>query len=446
MRTLFHWIHQIFFSRDKSKSMRRLRWASQTLIISVSLNIALLVTFIYKSITEPIPHPLAAYYYREEQSSNFEQLKETPRKREVFQNLQKDSLKKLSSLLGKREMIEDGLSLGDLALSVLVKEHHFDIARALGREVSPTIKLLIGDETSGDIDEWFLYQSLTLHEKKEINRFALTEEWPLTSEGLFKEMQRRISSREPIGRGLVRSFLLTKEYLAMELVLRRQKQRVRKKEVLALALSGDFELLSSVYKRQQLAPNFTANARFDLLAQYVSLNSRPAVNLLLRENPRELARWGDHAFVLSVLNVARSNTQGMKAFCMEILTGPRGEEIWKEASRILYKQKGRALPLPFSHVKALRELIPEVFLKEKLEMAFEIKRPSQQSYHQEDIIKTTTTHSEKRTPQIQKYRVVEGDSLWKIARKFNTKIPLLKEYNQLESDELHVGKELIIPK
>jgi len=424
--------------------MRRLRWASQALIISISLNITLLVTFIYKSITEPIPHPLAAYYYREEQSFNLEQLKVSPRKRDVLQDLKKDSLKKLSSLLGKREMIEDGLSLGDLALSVLVKEHYFDIARALGRKVTPTIKLLIGDETSGDIDEWLLYQSLTLHEKKEINRFALIEEWPLTSEGLFQEMHRRISNRESIGKGLIHSFLLTKEYLAIELVLRRQKHRVRKKEVLALALSGDFDLLSSVYKRQQLAPNFTANARFDLLAQYVNLNSRPAVNLLLRENPRELARWGDHAFVLSVLNVARSNTQGMKAFCMEILTGPRGQEIWKQASRVLYKQKGKALPLPFSHVKALRELIPESFLKEKLEMAFEVRRPSPQPYNQLDMIKVASPDSRETIPKIQKYRVIEGDSLWKIARKFNTTIPLLKEYNQLESDELHVGKELIV--
>ncbi len=440
MHILFHWIHQIFLSKDKSKPMRRLRWVSQALIISASFNIALLVTFVYRSVTEPLPHPLAAYYYREEQEASFDELKATSKKQEVFLDLKTKKFKELSSLLGKRDVIEDGLSLGDLALAVLVKEHHFDISRSLGRDVLPNLKILIGDEKTGSIEEWFLYPSLTLHEKKEITRFAIVEKWPLTPKGLFIEVQRRMSQGESIGKDIVRSFILTKEFLALEHLMRRQDQKVRKKEVLALALSGDYSTFESVYRQQQLAPNFSSKARFNLLAQYVGLNSKPAVNLLLRENPRELARWGENSFAMQVMEVARVNTKGLRAYCMEILTGPRGLEAWRHASRLLYMQKGKSEPEHFDHVQALQELIPKSFLKDKLEISLAI--PTEVVVAKSQKVKDV----QKKISRVITYRVVEGDSLWKIAKKFGTDIAGLRAKNQLVGDQLRIGQELVISK
>lgn len=44
------------------------------------------------------------------------------------------------------------------------------------------------------------------------------------------------------------------------------------------------------------------------------------------------------------------------------------------------------------------------------------------------------------------YIVKSGDSLWSIAKKYNTKVNIIKEFNNLTSDLLKVGQQLIIPK
>lgn len=43
------------------------------------------------------------------------------------------------------------------------------------------------------------------------------------------------------------------------------------------------------------------------------------------------------------------------------------------------------------------------------------------------------------------YVVQSGDSLWSIARKFNTTVTAIKEKNNLKSDLLNIGQKLIIP-
>jgi LysM repeat protein len=43
------------------------------------------------------------------------------------------------------------------------------------------------------------------------------------------------------------------------------------------------------------------------------------------------------------------------------------------------------------------------------------------------------------------YKVSSGDSLWTIARKYNTTVENLKKLNNLKSDKLNIGQTLIIP-
>lgn len=45
---------------------------------------------------------------------------------------------------------------------------------------------------------------------------------------------------------------------------------------------------------------------------------------------------------------------------------------------------------------------------------------------------------------VQSYQVQAGDSLWKIANKFNMSISQLKDYNNLTSDEIWVGQSLLL--
>ena len=43
------------------------------------------------------------------------------------------------------------------------------------------------------------------------------------------------------------------------------------------------------------------------------------------------------------------------------------------------------------------------------------------------------------------YTVISGDSLYKIANKFNTTVNIIKEINNLTSNNLKVGQILLIP-
>lgn len=48
-------------------------------------------------------------------------------------------------------------------------------------------------------------------------------------------------------------------------------------------------------------------------------------------------------------------------------------------------------------------------------------------------------------PGSTKYVVKQGDSLWKIGRKFKVSVEALRKANGLKNDRLQIGQELIVP-
>lgn len=48
-------------------------------------------------------------------------------------------------------------------------------------------------------------------------------------------------------------------------------------------------------------------------------------------------------------------------------------------------------------------------------------------------------------PGSTKYTVKQGDSLWKISRKFKITVDALRKANGLKNDRLQIGQELIVP-
>ncbi len=50
-----------------------------------------------------------------------------------------------------------------------------------------------------------------------------------------------------------------------------------------------------------------------------------------------------------------------------------------------------------------------------------------------------------RSGQRKTYKVVSGDSLWSIAKKYNTTVDKIKQANSLKTDKLNIGQTLIIP-
>jgi LysM repeat protein len=57
--------------------------------------------------------------------------------------------------------------------------------------------------------------------------------------------------------------------------------------------------------------------------------------------------------------------------------------------------------------------------------------------------KPNGTAPKTKAPQV--YVVQQGDSLWKISRRFGVSVETLKSYNQLKSDSIKPGDTLKIP-
>ena len=52
--------------------------------------------------------------------------------------------------------------------------------------------------------------------------------------------------------------------------------------------------------------------------------------------------------------------------------------------------------------------------------------------------------AENKKPKVTYYRVKNGDSLWGIARKFRVSPQELKKWNNLKSNLIHPGKQLVV--
>lgn len=53
---------------------------------------------------------------------------------------------------------------------------------------------------------------------------------------------------------------------------------------------------------------------------------------------------------------------------------------------------------------------------------------------------------QRRKNQYEKYTVRKGDSLWSIARRFNTSVSKLKEINNLKSNNIRYGQTILVPR
>lgn len=287
--------------------------------------------------------------------------------------------------LENKEHVQEGLCKRDLALSCLVAFHHFNCEKALG--ALPSKRSLILTNEGQEKIELPVYPGLHDDQFQAILHYAKTEKWPLNSQGLFYELQRSIP-REP---SLIDAFCLTTEFETVQTLFSKTGAALAKPLLVELLCEGEWKTLSTFSAEQRQALDLSADARRALLCTYLAHRSKTAASLLLETETEFLLKRCDDAQLLTLFDLCDPASPQLAAFATALLSAPRGDAVLARA-RALAKEPPPLAPL-----------------------------------------------------QKRLYTIENGDSLWKIARKFHVSVDALIHANHLETERLRAGKQLIIP-
>lgn len=379
----------------------RTKRVSQLLLLSVALNISLLTTLAYLAVREKeivIPTVVSAEENRLQQQSN----------RMLLETFATYNMQQLFLLLGDQEPVEEGYAKRDLALSCLVAFHHFDVEKALGTPPPQKRESTLSNPTGGEQTTFTLFPGLTEYHYQAIVRFAKTERWPLTPKGLFLSLQKSGAAFDP---SLGSSFVLTPQYQTLSMLFMKSGMVLSQRALLQLLIEGEWEFIEAVSAQLGLVPDFSPARRQALLVEFLKKRSVIAARILI-EADRSFAvkRLADEEILL-LLDLYPVKSPFLISFAKDLLSSPRSDRVWEAAAQ-----------------------------KAELQMAHE-KRVSEESsplpvVQKQSVVPAKSTRS---------YTVQKGDSLWKIAKRFHTRIDLLKKINQLSSDTLRPGEILQIP-
>lgn len=400
------------------------------LLSSLSLNILLAVLFFYFNVRERPPIPYIELKPAEEQQRP---LAVEHSDSEVIRYFRQMPLEWLVSRLGNTRLVENGYTQRDLALASLVAFYHFDLDQALAGLPAPQKRTIVyGKFRDGQPAEITVFPGLSEKAFEAVRSFAATERWPLTSKGLFLALQKEDPGcRDP---SLSDAFFMTPEFATVETLLSRSDVPVDKKEVLEVIVEGNWAMLSQFVQQQKRSQDLSAACRQSFLLNYIRRGSKAAARLMLRIDGAFVQRKLDDNHVVLLLQLLEEKSEEGEQFALALLTSPRTDAVRRAAAMRLYAYAGEAMPEIYHHHTALSRFVPGHSV---------ISTPVDTSMPQALTVNKTVPS----LPQGKEraYIVQEGDSLWKIARRFNVDLEVLRAYNHLDSDILRPGRTLRIP-
>lgn len=392
--------------------MKKAKWLTQALIISGTLNVGLLSTFIYFAMSEG-ESPISAGSKSHKSSKD---LSENLGLQELLAKYSTLSFQELLLRIGNSDHVESGYTKRDLALSSLVAFHHFNLERALGGLTLQKREITFTHKEDNERISLTIFPGLADYQYEAIVHYAKTERWPLTSQGLFFELQ---STKPPYDPSLLEAFYLTPEFHFSSLLFSKTGIGLKKEYVATLLASGSWSTTSEMTNHLRMNAEFTIEERRRFLLQLTQENSRLAAKILLEIDLDYCLKSLDNEQVLFVCELLGEKTK--PAFLKELLQSPRSDEIWKKAASILYEQAAEEVPEALDLELAKRRFI-------------DLKAPPKIA---------TAPAPVRATGKV--YTVVSGDSLWKIAKQHNASVKAIREKNQLTSDTLRVGQKLNLP-
>jgi len=394
--------------------LRKTKWVTQALILSGTLNIGLLATFIYFAIKDKQQHVAIELTPLPSRSANSSFTNE-----QLLHAYALLPYQELLLRLENKDLIEVGLAKRDLALACLVAFHHFNLEKALGN--SPLQKRILPffNQNNQEKIELTVYPGLTDEHFHAIQQYSKTEKWPLTTQGLFYELKRAPQPRDP---SLIDAFTITTEYHTLFTLFAKTSLPLSHAQLIDLLCDGDWSTFAQFTSERQ-AIDLSLDYRRSLLLSYLKHHSTTAAQLLLNHDREFLLKRLDDSSILTLLDLLDPQTPQLDLLAKELLASPRTDAIWKKSAHILYTLSGELLPEPYDHQASLHRFL----------FATAPSKPTPQP-------KPTTPKTGKRIHVVQ-----AGDSLWKIAHKYHVTVPELMRANHLETEKLRLGRELEIP-
>lgn len=446
-------------------SEKKLRKIILWLFISGILNISLGVLFFYYVIKDRPPTPYFELRPATKESQE-KPLAIDQGNQDVIRYFQKMPKEWLVARLSNDQQVENGYTQRDLALASLVAFHYFDLDRALAGlpQVQQKRKIVYGKYKDGNPAELIVFPGLSDKHFEAASHFATTERWPLTSKGLFLTLQKGSPSQS-----LYETFYMTPEFQSVEVLFNRAETKVERSEIASMLMEGSWSSLNSFYEQQKASQDLSLARRQRFLLDYTLKRSKTAAYLLLKLDPELASKKLDNTQVLAILQLLDEKKPEAEQFALSVLTGPRSDDVWKAAAIRLYSYANEPFPEKYSYNDAINRFAPKTKKGSNVEnvqvsAAVPPPVPKPSSPPPVAVSKPRTNQPPQPTknkaiaeaplpvkkPIIQSrpervYVVQEGDSLWKIARRFNVDVDHLKSINKIDKETLRPGMPLRIP-
>ncbi len=363
----------------------------------------------------------------------------------VIAHLSKLSFDQLLSKLQETKLIENGYTERDLALACLVNFYHFDLARALGKSFKPQQRLLLWkNETMNEAIPLVIYPGLTQLQFETILQLAKTEQWPLTPRGLFLLLQKQ-KGEQNIDPSLIEAFMTTSEFLAVELLFKRGEVPLSKQELVEVILEGNWFLLSQFVEQQRQLNDLSQAKREKFLLDYIAKGSQAAAYLLLKTELEFASKKLDNAQVVTILQLLPRKTPESERFALSLLMSPRSTSVWQQASLKLYEYAGEPIPKDWNYQTSLKRFVSKDIPILQKEVNHSSSKPMIAAETRSHVATIRPVQDRLASTQYRLYIVQEGDSLWKISRRFGVDMEILKKKNQLKSNAIKPGTVLKIP-
>jgi LysM repeat protein len=405
--------------------VRRTKWLTQALIISSTLNIGLIATFVY-------------FVLKEKQEAMAIELKPAATAKEGLvtnvQLLHSYSLLPYQELLLRlenKDLLEEGLTKRDLAIACLVAFHHFNLDKALGGLPLQKRTIPFTNHDGQETIDVPVFPGLADYQFQAILQYAKTEKWPLTCQGLFYEMKRSPISRDP---SLLDAFYLSPEYHAVYTLLTKTGVDISREQTIELICEGEWKTLTDLTQQQRISLEMTPDRRRLFLFDYLHNRSKLAAKILLDTDLDFISKRLDDSQILTILDLYPDQSPILGNFAKELLASPRTDAVWKRAAAILFALAGEPFPEPYHHQIAIHRFLPQIAPKPpEIPPAIIVQT------------KAPVPAQSPAKPKKKLHTVEQGDNLWKIARKYQVSVEEIMRTNRMDTEKLRPGKQLEIP-